>query len=228
MSTQFWLKNPSVLLDKNMINELWPAENMEFNNKLNAISRLIIILTILGFLLTRSIKFIITGIITLAVIIALHRVQTEKNKKQKITKDMTKTIKEGFTNPVLYELKKNDYTNPTKKNPVMNVLLTEIKDDPTRKPAAPSFNPTVEKEMNIKTKDMILEKNKENVIDSRLFRDLGDNFDFDQSMRTFYSTANTTVPNDQTAFADFLYGDMVSCKEGNAFACSRENPRWQS
>jgi len=75
---------------------------------------------------------------------------------------------------------------------------------------------------------MVLEKNKENLLDSRLFRDLGDNFDFDQSMRSFYATANTSIPNDQTAFADFLYGDMISCKEGNAFACSRENPRWQS
>ena len=35
-------------------------------------------------------------------------------------------------------------------------------------------------------------------IESKLFKDLGDNFDFEQSMRPFYATANTKVPNDQT------------------------------
>jgi hypothetical protein len=228
MSTQFWLNNPMVLFDKYNIHELWPTEHMDIEKKLNAISRLIIILTILGFLVTRSIKFIITGVITLGIIVALYHIQTSKKKKTKITKDIAKTIKEGFTNGVLYKIKKDDYTNPTKNNPAMNVLLTDIKYNPTRKPAAPAFNPEVEKEMNTKTRDMVLEKNKENLLDSRLFRDLGDNFDFDQSMRSFYATANTSIPNDQTAFADFLYGDMISCKEGNAFACSRENPRWQS
>ena len=41
-------------------------------------------------------------------------------------------------------------------------------------------------------------------------------------MRPFYSTANTTIPNDQGAFADFCYGSMVSCKEGNPFACTKQ------
>lgn len=44
-------------------------------------------------------------------------------------------------------------------------------------------------------------------------------------MRSFYATANTRVNNDQRAFAEFCYGDMVSCKEGDEFACSRRNTR---
>ena len=32
------------------------------------------------------------------------------------------------------------YTFPTKKNPMMNVLLPEIKYNTDRKPAAPSYN----------------------------------------------------------------------------------------
>ena len=62
-------------------------------------------------------------------------------------------------------------------------------------------------------------------IDKRLFKDLGDSFIFDQSMRSFYATPNTQVPNDQKAFADFCYGDMISCRGGDALACSRHNPR---
>jgi hypothetical protein len=30
-----------------------------------------------------------------------------------------------------------------------------------------------------------------------------------------------TIPNDQGAFAEFCYGSMISCKEGNNFACAR-------
>ena len=61
-------------------------------------------------------------------------------------------------------------------------------------------------------------------IDDKLFKDLGDSYTFDQSMRTWYATPNTQVPNDQHAFAEYCYGNMISCKEGNALACSRSMP----
>ena len=64
-------------------------------------------------------------------------------------------------------------------------------------------------------------------IDEKLFKDLGDNFNFDQSMRSWYATPNTQIPNDQHAFAEWCYGDMVSCKQGSELACSRSGPpRW--
>ena len=100
----------------------------------------------------------------------------------------------------------------------MNVLLPEIKYNPTRKAAAPSFNPVVEKEIN---------ESAGNVgIDPRLFVDLGDKLSFENSMRQFYSTANSRVPNDQTAFAEFCYGNMPSAKEGDALQLIKDNTRW--
>ena len=79
-----------------------------------------------------------------------------------------------------------------------------------------------QKEINDNTKEMvkILNPDQKN-IDERLFKDLGDNFQFDQSMRIFNSNPNTLIPNDQTAFAEYCYGDMVSCKDGDALACER-------
>jgi hypothetical protein len=44
---------------------------------------------------------------------------------------------------------------------------------------------------------------------------------FEQSMRQFYSTPSTQNPDDQQAFAEFCYGSMISCAEGNKFACAR-------
>jgi hypothetical protein len=37
---------------------------------------------------------------------------------------------------------------------------------------------------------------------------------------------NTRVTNDQGAYADYLYGSMPSCKDGNAFACVQDNLRY--
>ena len=108
------------------------------------------------------------------------------------------------------------FTEPTQKNPMMNVALPEINENPNRKPAAPAFNSEVEKEINEAVKSNL---------DSRLFQDLGDNIDFESSMRGFYSTPNTQVPNDQKAFAEFCYGSMKSCKEGDGIQCEKKNYR---
>ena len=60
----------------------------------------------------------------------------------------------------------------------------------------------------------------------KLFKDLGDDFMFDRSMRNFYTTPNTkVVPGDQKAFAEFLYGDMQSCKDGDPIACEKNSFR---
>ena len=54
-------------------------------------------------------------------------------------------------------------------------------------------------------------------IDKKLFEDLGEKFQFDRSMIPFNYAPNTHVPDDQGEFAYFLYGDMISGKEGNKF-----------
>jgi hypothetical protein len=63
-----WINNPTVLLDKNTLFEIWPTQQMCYERKINAMSRLIIFLTILGFILTRSMKIVVVGFITLFVI----------------------------------------------------------------------------------------------------------------------------------------------------------------
>ena len=71
-STNIWLTDPLVLFNKEQINQIWPKQNMSRNEKINAITRLVIVLTILGFLVTQSINFFLTGFITLGVIVALY------------------------------------------------------------------------------------------------------------------------------------------------------------
>ena len=83
MTIQFWSNEPTILFNKEYIFELWPTTNMCYEQKLNAISRLIILLTILGYILTMSQRVLVIGLLTLVVIFVLF-----KMKKQKVTKEM--------------------------------------------------------------------------------------------------------------------------------------------
>ena len=136
MSEIIWIKDPTVLLNKEKIRNLWPTSDMEMVEKINAITRLIIILTFLGYLVSRSVKIVVTGVITLGILIFLYYSKTKKS----TVPTAEKISKEGFTNPELYRIMKDNFTQPTKDNPLMNVNLTELNGNPDRRSAAPAFN----------------------------------------------------------------------------------------
>jgi hypothetical protein len=230
--TQFWINQPSVLLDKNDMTDLWPMPLMSVEQKLNAITRLVLLLTILGFLITNNINIIITGFITLAIFVMLYRTQYNLNTSSSDSDSAASSNKkEGFVNSQMYNALKPHLTTPTLQNPMMNVLLPEISYNPTRDEAAPAYNPEVEKEINHSTEGyVVLDFEPRNLTEAeklrkKLFADLGDKYEFDDSMRMFYTNPSTTIPNDQKGFAEFCFGDMISCKQGNEMACQRFNPR---
>ena len=224
MTAIFWSNDPTILFNKESMLQLWPTQQMTFEAKLNAISRLIIVISILGFVFTRNFNLLIIGIITLAIIFTIYRLR-----KQKLVSSLKK---EGFslnflknsssdkatTNPITMEsLLRSNFHPTTKKNPFGNVLLTDINDTPNRLAAAPSFNPDVYEDIMNATKKQtqmlnpgIINTNKQ------LFGDLYGNYQLDNSMMRFYSTANSRVENDQGAFGSWLYSNMPSGKESNA------------
>ena len=104
----------------------------------------------------------------------------------------------------------------------MNVSLPEINGNPNRPQADNSYTKQSREAIGEKVKQEILAKDD---LDPRLFKDLGDELQFDQSMRQFYTTASTTVPNDQDGFMKFCYGDMKSCKEDNG-VCTGNIPTY--
>jgi hypothetical protein len=231
-ATPFWLSEPTILFNKKHITDIWPNSTMTNMEKLNAISRFVILASLLGYLITLNIGLIFVCIITLGVIAILYHVQSNKSKDGEKTKDSPTKVKENFTNSILYNEVKDEYTNPKQNNPMMNVLVPEVIYNPTRNEAAPAFNAEVEKKINNNTKDYVVEttfsdessKQKE-YIKRKLFSDLGDSYMFDHSMRNFYTNPSTTIPNDQEGFANFCFGDMISAKEGNEFALARHMPR---
>jgi hypothetical protein len=159
-SIPFWGTNPSVLMNKTYILELWPSSEMCYEQKMNAITRLVIVLTMLGYLMTLSSRVLMVGILTIVIMYIMYQSKIGKSdKNQKVNDWMNST--EGFgnglstnfqqvtiTNPATLETTlKSDYKEGDKKNPFSNVLLTEINGDPDRNAAPPSFNLEVESDI---------------------------------------------------------------------------------
>ena len=213
----FWTNKPSILFSMSFITELWPLDEMTREQKLNAITRLVILLTLTGFLATNNYKILITGIVSIVFLVFTYKILNNNN-------NLTQKIKESFSNETIYETVKHNFTNPTTANPIMNILLPEIQDNPNRLQAAPSYNKAVEKAINKETQDFIVTNfNNYETIRKKLFDDREDKVDFESSMRQFYSTANTRVPNNQNEFARFCYGNMASCKDGDVEMCLRNS-----
>ena len=216
MNIPFWYDDPSILFKKENIFELWPTPTMNYNQKLNAITRLIIIVTIVGFIVTLAYRLLFIGGITIFVIFMLFKMNKGKLTKETFTNNdaSPKPESEYITNPeTLDSVLKTEFKEGNKKNPFSNVLLTQIEDDPDRKSAPPAFNVDVDENITTNVKKAVQQMNPgiKNT-DKQLYGDLWENFQLDQSNRVFNSTPNTRVTNDQSAYAKYLYGNMPSAK----------------
>jgi hypothetical protein len=100
-----------------------------------------------------------------------------------------------------------DTTYPADRNPFMNVLLDEIKYNPTRPPAA---------DINDKNIKLTLD----DFFRVEFTSDPTDVFGRSQSQRQFITMPSTTVPNDQASYQNWLYKiPGKTCKEGGREAC---------
>ena len=225
----FWSENPNILLNNDFLFEFFPVENMSFEQKLNAISRTIILLSLVTFFYTKSIRILLIGMVSLFFIFMLHKSNAADAKEIQQKKnegfDADTPSKQLYTTTDMM----NVFKKPDSTNPFGNVLVTDYINDPQRKPAPPAFNENVNLEIIEQAKEFVRKSNPDQPdITEKLFKDLGDEYVFEQSLRPFTSNPSTTIPNDQQSFSEFCYGSMVSCKEGNAFACAKKVARYNN
>lgn len=227
----FWSENPNILFDPKHILEFFPIDTMTYNSKLNAITRIVIVLTLIGFMFSQNLRLLFISSITIFAIFLLHYYHNKETKK--VNSKKLNDEKENFDNPTMNYLKENNlpsspeiFDKPQPNNPFSNVLITDYEYNVNKKPAPPSFNQNINNDILSKAKQLVCESNPDQPdIADKLFKDLGEQLDFEQSLRPFNSNPSTTIPNDQGAFAEFCYGSMISCKEGNRFACARNLSR---
>ena len=166
-------------------------------------------------------RILIIGGLTLLLIAGLYKMRNPKLTKNMLENFELQQLQPQPVQPkllvypdTLESVLKTEFKEGSKKNPFSNVLLTQINDDPERKSAPPCFNSEVDADItkNIKKTVQMLNPSIKNT-NTQLFGDLWQNFELDQSNRSFFSTANTRVTNDQGAFSQYLYGNMPSSKE---------------
>ena len=130
-------------------------------------------------------------------VIYLHHINTERK------------VVDGFdTVEGLSEIKKNVDVS-TEENPYSNVMINSNID---KKMAPPAYNEEIKQEINNNVRKQITNNNETNKDIQKIFNEEGDKKEFEGSLRSFYSTANTEIPNDQAGFTEFCYGNLDRSK----------------
>ena len=125
--------------------------------------------------------------------------------KHSVLKLSSPAPKEAFTAYEQPEVISETY--PTSRNPFMNVLLDEIKYNPTRPPAGDIQDPVTAKTLN-------------DFFRVQFTSDPTDVFGRSQSQRQFITMPSTTIPNDADSYQNWLYRiPGKTCKEGGRDAC---------
>ena len=239
----FWANDPNILLNQKYVFEFFPVEGLTFTQKLNAITRLVIVMTLFAFIYTKNMRIVAIGAMSVLAIFLLHFAyrkqeglgggymtpdpslpQMGPQMDHLIPLNIMSGEQELTMTPAQFS---KTFDKPTPENPLSNVLPPDYLYDVHKKPAPPAFTEKGSDTILENAKKMVVEQNPgQPDIAEKLFGDLGDEFNFEQSLQPFYSNANTTIPNDQGAFAQFCYGDMISAKEGNMLALGRNSTQW--
>jgi hypothetical protein len=90
----------------------------------------------------------------------------------------------------------------------MNVLISDLSTFPDRPAACDITSPDVQRRA-------------DDLQGHNLYVDSDDIYGMRSASRhAFYTNAATTIPNDQTAFAQWLYGSGPTCRDGFGDACA--------
>ena len=140
--------------------------------------------------------------------LSLYTIQSYNCKDVEEDKDNDATATEGFEDKIKTNvIGSSSETMPTAANPFMNVLISEIKYDPTRPPAASVQSPDISESL-------------DSYFRVQWASDPTDVFGKTQSQRQFVTMPSTSIPNDQGSYMNWLYKiPGKTCKEGGKDAC---------
>lgn len=233
----FWGEDFSILFNQDRLVEFFPSSDMSDAERLNAISRFSIYISIILGLYTGKIYPVYIALFTLGLCMFVYdksgNNSTIEGMKTKISdimngivpgySDVSSRAQVGFEGTDREEIRKkrlNDLgvepvikidengqecTPPTDNNPFMNVLVPEVFENPLRPEAC-------KLEGEIPGEEGIAEDANEK-FEINLYKDVADVFGRNNSQRQYYSMPNTSVvPGNQGEFANWLYGNMASCK----------------
>lgn len=190
----FWTEDYSELVKPILI----PTDYMTIEEKLNTIVRLILFISIICALIfndSRIILFMIILIILIAIIYNYNK--SFKNKTETYLNEKSLDI-----------INNNTCIKPVNDNPFMNPNIVDIK-----------YNPHESDIMACPINHEKINKECDNIFNSKIYRNADDIYDRSSLKRQFYTVPSSTIPNDRKTFTDWLYYRGKSCKENNGIQC---------
>jgi hypothetical protein len=205
LNDSFWLKDYKILFVKENITDFFPNYEMTLIEKLNAIFRMSIYLSLLLYLFTSNYLylyiFIIIGVFT--IFIYYNQKDNLELYFNSVSNSENNILQEKVIDNSSFEVE------PTTSNPFMNInIITDNKEKPE---APPSWN------------NVDLQKEIDNKFGYNLYRDVGDLYGKSNSQRQYFTMPSTTIPNNQTSFAKWCYSVGPTCKEKSIYCAPEMN-----
>lgn len=178
--------------------KFFPSKDMTFAEQLNSLLRFSLYFSIMVFILRKDTNIFFVVLFVAGFTYMISTVDMKNKMRERFYLKQKNLEKDRVTSKLCVK--------PTKTNPFMNVLISDYVENPERKQACNISNS--------KTKKLV-----KKYFDNNLYRDVSDIYDKNASDRSFYTMPVTTLVNDQTEFANYLYGQGKTCKERNGNKC---------
>jgi hypothetical protein len=207
-SDAFWFDDYRLLLDKSRIAEFYPSFDMTMIEKLNALMRLSIYVGVLLFFLKNNYQYLAIPLLVGLFTMFIYKTQMENM-------EMFFTSYDSVTNRQNQEVltqNREPKTHPTVNNPFMNYIHGVPAENTQKPPAVKSYN------------NDLVKHEIESKFNKNLYRNVDDIYNKSHGQLVFNTVPVTTVTNDQTAYANWLYRTGPTLKEDTTKGAPNWNP----
>lgn len=200
---RIWYVDPRGFFRGDRIARFVPEARTGIDAQLNAIMRFALYLALFVALLRRSLAPAVSIVLVAAAMTFLiHKSAAGEDERRRERMAQLEVERDPMTRKLC--------ASPTVDNPFMNVLMSDYKRFPER-PGACDI-----------TREVIRDR-ADDLSSHDLYVDSDDIYGRRANSSAFYTNASTTIPNDQSGFARWLYQPAPSgrgtCREGDGDAC---------
>jgi len=227
-SDPYWFQDLRILANLDLAGEVFPAKEMSYPRKVNAIVRFAWYLGVLGAIVNSNILWLYVPFVVMILTYILYLFRVNENlearnlaqvvagqsgqtqigqaQNQLAMSEAMATAQQGrgLSRFADYLNSSGQCVEPSTDNPFMNAMPF---DNRLRSAGCQTAsNPAREIDVEMK-------------YDVGRYRDANDIWNTDGGRRQFFTMPWTTYPNDQGSFANWLYKTPTTCKEGNGDQC---------
>ena len=176
-----WFEKPTELFRSDKITSFWPNDSQSAAERINSSTRFILYATCVLYLIKRDVRVIVLGALAIGLLFVMYKYGAGKNPGS--------------------DVNGGGCQRPTSDNPLGNGLLSDYTDDPNRPPACwyPTVKPQVEEYL-------------DNTVKFGPSRTRSPTAEYQRKAfaRQFMTGPVSSIPGDQTAFAEWCYGKKFS------------------